>query len=97
MNSPDFDRIQILSQSRCPSRPKNVLRGLHPLNPLLRRSEPPALITLATLAFLLIMLTPGIISVFYLMFQAGFYDIHPGHNKNDLFNQESNILFGIPP
>ena len=55
--------------------------GLHPLNPLLRGSDPPALLTLATLAFLLIMFAPGIISVFFLMFRAGFYDIHPVHDK----------------
>ena len=73
--------------------------GLHPLNPLLRGSDPPALLTLATLAFLLIMFAPGIISVFFLMFPAGFYDIHPVHIKRhgtDLFGRESNILFGIP-
>ena len=70
--------------------------GLHPLNPLLRNSDPPALLTLATLAFPLIMFATGIISVFYLMFPDGFNDIHPGHNKhgNDLFSQEKNILFG---
>ena len=34
---------------------------------------------LATLAFLLIMFTPGIIPVFYLiLFPAGFSDTHPG-------------------
>ena len=76
----------ILSQSRCSLEPKNFLRGLHPLNPLLRGSEhppePPALLTLATIAFPLIMFTAGIISVFYLtLFPAGFPNIHPGHNK----------------
>ena len=71
----------ILSQSRCSLELKNFLRGLHPLNPLPKASDPPPLLTLATLAFPLIMFAPGIISVFYLMFLAGFYDIHPGHNK----------------
>ena len=43
---------------------------------------PPALSASATLAFPLIMFTPGIMYVFYLiLFPAGFYDIHPGHNK----------------
>ena len=46
-------------------------------------SDPPALLKLAGIAFLLIMFAPGIISVFYLMFPAGFYDIHPGHNKKE--------------
>ena len=71
----------ILSQSK-----QNFLRGLHLLNPLLRGSEhspePPALLTLATIGFPLIMFTAGIISVFYLtLFPAGFPDILPGHNK----------------
>ena len=43
--------------------------------------RPPALFTLATLAFLLIMFAPGIISVLFLMFPAVFYHIHPVHNK----------------
>ena len=60
----------ILSQSRCSLEPKNFLRELHPLNALLRVSDPPALLTLTTLAFPLIMFAPGIISVFYLMFQC---------------------------
>ena len=80
LNSPYFDRIEI-SQSRYSLEPKNLLKGLHPLNPLLRASDPPALLMLATLAFLLIMFSPGIISVFFLIFPAGFYDIHPVHNK----------------
>ena len=48
-----------------------------------RGSDPSALLqlTLATIAFPLIVFAPGIISVFYLMFPAGFYDIHRGHNK----------------
>ena len=46
-------------------------------------SDPPTLLELAIVAFLLIMFAPGIISVFYLMFPAGFYDIHPGHNKKE--------------
>ena len=40
------------------------------------------LLTLTMLAFPLIIFTPGIMSVFYLMLiPAGFSDIHPGHNK----------------
>ena len=49
--------------------PKNFLRGLHPLNPLLRNSDLLAPLTLTTIAFPLI------------MFPAGSDDIHPGHNK----------------
>ena len=50
------------------------------INPLLRGSGPPrplALLTLTRLAFVLVMFTPGIMSVFYLNFS----DIHPGHNR----------------
>ena len=100
LNSPYFNHIEIcLSQSRCSLEPKNFLWGLQPLNALLRVLDPPALLMLATLAFPLIMFAPGIISVFYLMFPAGFYDIHPGPEKRhgtDLFSRKSNILFGIP-
>ena len=71
----------ILSQPRCSLEPKKFFRGVCPLNPLLRGPEHPVLLTLATLVFLMIMFAPGIMSVFYLMFPAGFYDIHPGHNK----------------
>ena len=42
------------------------------------------------------MFAPGIISVFYLMFPAGFYDVIKMH-RNDMFSRESNILFCIPP
>ena len=42
----------------------------------------PALLTLATLAFRLIMFTLGIMPVFYLiLFTDGFSDIHTRHNK----------------
>ena len=42
----------------------------------------PVPLKLATIAFLLIMFTPGIMSVFHLIFfLAGFSDIHPGHNR----------------
>ena len=58
-----------LNQSKYSLEPKNFLRGLRPLNPLLRGSDHPAPLTLATLPFLLI------------MFSAGSYDIHPEHNK----------------
>ena len=55
------------------------------INPLLRGSGPPrplALLTLTRLAFVLVMFTPGIMSVFYLnLFPAVFSDIHPGHNR----------------
>ena len=70
-----------LSLSRCSLEPKNFLRGLHPLNALLKGSDPPALLTLATLAFPLIMFAPGIISIFFLMFPAGFFDMHPVYIK----------------
>ena len=53
----------------------------------------PPLLTLTTLAFPLITLTPRIMRVFYLiLFQAGFSDMQPGHNTA----WESNILFGTP-
>ena len=76
----------VLSQTRCSLEPRKCLRGQSTLNLLLRGSEypgvPPALLMLATLAFLLIMFTCGIIFVFYLiLFPAGFSDIHLGHNK----------------
>ena len=81
LNSPISTAFKsILSQSKCSLEPKYFLRGLCPLNPLLRGSEPSASIMVVTLAFPLIMFAPGIISVFYL-FPAGFYDIYPGHNK----------------
>ena len=68
----------ILSQSRCSSEPKvfSLLRGSEcPPDPL-------ALLMLTTLAFLLIMFTPGIMYVFYLiLFPADFSDIHPRYNK----------------
>ena len=42
----------------------------------------PALLTLATLGFRLIMFTLGIMPVFYLiLFSDGFSDIHTRHNK----------------
>ena len=68
----------ILSQSRYSLELKN--------SPLLRGSEhppdPSVLLTLATLAFPLIMFTTGIMYVFYLiLFLAGFSDMHPGYNK----------------
>ena len=59
----------ILSQSKYFLGPKHFLGGLCHLNPLLRGSNLPSPLTLATIAFTLIMLP------------AGFYDIHPGHNK----------------
>ena len=59
----------LLNQSKYSLEPKNFLRVLRPVNPLLRGSDPPAPLTLATLPFLLI------------MFPAGSYDIHPEHNK----------------
>ena len=63
-----FSLWVLLSQSKCSLEPKTFLRGLCPLNTLLRGSDPPALLMLTTLHFLL------------LMFPAG-YDIHPGHTK----------------
>ena len=59
----------ILSQSRRSLEPKNVLRELRPLNPLLTGSDPPAPLTLPILAFPVI------------VFSAGFYDIRTSHNK----------------
>ena len=73
--------IVSLNPSKYSSEPKNFLRGLYSLNLLLRGSDPPALLTIATLTFLLI------------MFPAGSYDIHPEHNKMasdyNLFSRES--------
>ena len=44
--------------------------------------RPAAPLALTMLAFLLIMFTPEIMSVFYLiLFPTGFSDIHRGHNK----------------
>ena len=90
----------VLSQSRFLLEPKSFLRGLcplkflprvseHPLLPTssLSRAEPPALLTLAVLAFPQ-MFTPGIMSVLYL-------DIIKQHVTN-LSAEKSNILFGIP-
>ena len=43
---------------------------------------PPTPLTLATPAFPLIVFTPGIMPVFYLiLLPAVFSDIHPGHNN----------------
>ena len=68
-----------MSQFRCSLDPKNFLRGLCPAEGLRASTTP---LMPATLAFLLIMFTPGIIFVFYLiLFPAGFSDIYPGHNK----------------
>ena len=53
LNSPYFGHIQI-SQSRSSLEPKSFLRGLCPLNPPLRGSDPPVPLTLTTIAFLLI-------------------------------------------
>ena len=70
LNSNYFCCIQIiLSQSRCSLEPKKT-------------PDPLALLTLAMIAFLLIMFTPGIMSVFYLiLIPASFSDIHPCYNK----------------
>ena len=44
--------------------------------------DPPVLLLPAKLVFLLIMFTPGIMPVFYLvLFSAGFSDMHHGHNE----------------
>ena len=59
----------LLNQSKYSLEPKNFLRVLRPVNPLLRGSDPPAPLTLATLPFPLIMLA------------AGSYGIHPEHDK----------------
>ena len=57
----------------CPKTPTNGLNA---------PPDPPAPFTLAAFAFLLIMCTPGIMSVFYLsLFPARSSDTHPGHNK----------------
>ena len=58
-----------LNQAKYSFEPKDFPRGLHPLNPLLKGSDPPGQLTLATFPF------PTI------MFAAGSYDIHPEHNK----------------
>ena len=58
-----------LSQSKYSLELKIFLRGLRPLNPLLKDSDPPAPLMLATLPFPLV------------MFPAGSYDIHRKHNK----------------
>ena len=58
-----------LNQSKYSLEPKNFLRGLRPLNPLLRGSDPPTPLMPATLLFLLN------------LFAAGSYDIHPEHDK----------------
>ena len=64
------DKVPVsLNQSKYSVEPKNFLSGLHPLNPLLRASDPPAPLTLTRLLFPLI------------MFPAGSYNIHPEHNK----------------
>ena len=43
---------------------------------------PPTLLMLATVAFLLFMFTPGVMSGLYLiLFPAGFSDIYPGYNN----------------
>ena len=66
----------ILSQSRYSLEPKKTAEGLR------APPDPPALLTLAMLTFLLIMFTSGIISIFYLiLFPAGFSGRHLGHNK----------------
>ena len=57
------------NQSKYSLEPKNLLRELRPLNLLLRGSDPPAPLTLATLPFPLI------------MFPADSYVIHPEHSK----------------
>ena len=81
----------VLSQSRCSYSLK--------CNPCCRPHSTPlypsALLTFVMSAFLLIMFTPGIMSVFYLiLFPAGFFfffffDIHLGHVKGHELN-----LFG---
>ena len=58
-----------LNQSKYSVEPKNFLRGLRPLNPVPRGSDPSTLLMLATLPFPLV------------MFAAGSYDIHPEHDK----------------
>ena len=67
-----------LSQSRCSLKPKKFLKT--PTEGV--RAPPDPLLTLATLAFLLIIFTCGIMPVFYpILVPAMFFDIHPGHNK----------------
>ena len=61
--------LVLLNQSKYSLEPKNSLRGLCPLNPLLKVSDPPAPFMFTTLSFPLI------------IFPAGSYDIHPEHNK----------------
>ena len=78
----------LFSQSKCSSEPENFLKGIHPLNPLLKGSDPPALLTLTTLPFPLI------------MFPTGSYDKMWNGNKTDiikwrvtnLYSGESNML-----
>ena len=79
-----FSLWVLLSWSKCSLEPKNFLRGLCPLNPLLRDSDPPALLMLAILHF------PQ------LKFPAGFYDIHLGYNKMRLICSAKKVINGIP-
>ena len=92
--------IQIcLSQFRCLLEPKNFLRGHHPpKSPAEGLRASPTPLVPATLAFLLIMFTPGIMYVFYLiLFLAGFSDIHPGHNKmpQDKSVQQRKVIYFV--
>ena len=55
--------------------------------------DPPGTLALSMLAFLLIMITLEIMSVFYLiLFPTGFFDTHPGQEwhetETNLFSQE---------
>ena len=77
--------------------PKTLAEGLRAPPPP-HPPDPPVSLTLATLAFLLTMFIPGMMSVFYLiLFLADFSDLHCRHNETtNLFSRESNILFGIP-
>ena len=68
--------------------PKNFHRGLpppqkkKPTEGLRVTPEPSPILMLVVPAFPLIMFTPRIMFVFYLiLFPAGFFDMHPGHNK----------------
>ena len=72
-----------LNQSKYSLEPKIFLGGLRPLNLLLRGSDPPTWLTLATLPFLLI------------MFPVGSYDIHPEQkwHLTNLSSRESNIWY----
>ena len=74
----------LLSQSKYSLEPKIFLRGLLPLNPLLRGSDPPALLRLATLPFPLIMYS-AVLMIYIL-------DIIKWHVTN-LFSGESNIWY----